>query len=175
MIIVGYPGIGKTWAARAGYDGIIDLDSVYFRDRDDDRGWLGGEKGLGNYIWLVKKLNSEGKTVLISSHKEVRDRLLAEKDIPRSEICYICPDVLMRDVWLARLYRRWIDTTEKSAWFAYRRAIKNYEKDISDMTSDRVYGVKVHIVDEKDLENGLLLYLLTHKIIKYRPGEEEED
>ena len=172
MIIVGYPGIGKTWASRTTNGGIIDLDSVYFRDRDDDSGWLGGEKGLRNYIWLIKTLHFYGKTVLISSHKEVREALLAEKDINKKKICYICPDVPMKDAWLSRLYNRWISSTEKKDWFAYKRAIKNYENDVKDMISDRVYGVKVHIVSEEDLKNGLFLYLIRNRIIDYVPGME---
>lgn len=173
MIIVGYPGIGKTWASKCSFNDILDIDSIYFRDRGSENGWLSDGKGLDNYIWLLKTLNLQGKTVMASSHKEVRAKLLDEKGIDKRDIVYICPDPTDKNAWLARLYNRWLDSTEMKDWYAYRRAIKNYELDTKDMISDREKGVRVLVVSEKDLDGGLLLYLIGKKIIKYRIGMEE--
>lgn len=174
MIILGYPGIGKSTAAKK-MDKFIDIDSVFFRDRDDSAGWLGGKKGLNGYIWLLRKLNDDGKVVFGSTHKEVRERILKDEGIEKEDVVYICPKAEDKNAWISRLYNRWIDSTEMKDWYAYTRALKEYEKDIKSILEDADEGVRVIQVSEEDLEDGLALYLIRNRIIEEKEEDDEDE
>lgn len=64
-VICGFPGIGKTYYAKK--YGVFDSDSSKFSKDGFPR----------NYIEYIKSLNG---TVLVSTHREVRD-MLADEDI----------------------------------------------------------------------------------------------
>lgn len=159
MIIVGYYGIGKSFAAKEDIN-IIDLESKYFRDRDEEDEWLGGKKGVKSYIWLATDLSKSGKVVLISPNKEARQELLARADngeIRRSEIRYICPKPDDKDNWLRLLYKRWQDSTDRKDYYAYKRASKDYEYDIQDMVND---NMPIAWVTRSDVEGDGLYYFI---------------
>ena len=149
MIFVGYYGIGKSSLCERNPT-FIDLESKFFRDRDNDAGWLGGKKGLNNYIWLVRTLNDSGRHVFVSSDSEIRFALLDEKGLDRNEIVYICPEKNLKDVWLSKLYKRWVDTSDKKDWFSYIRATKKYVEDIESMERDHIKTIWI-----KDAEYNL--------------------
>ena len=167
MIIVGYPGTGKSTMAKKCVE-VVDLESSVFRDRGSKDGWIGGDKGLNSYIWLATNLNDDGKVVCISSHKEVREKLLSDARVDVKDVCYICPKPSEKAKWISHLYDRWIKTTDMKDWYAYTRAQKSFDKDVESMLKDKEKGVKVVEIGVEDLKDGLMLYLIHKGIVK--PG-----
>ena len=149
MILVGYYGIGKSTLCERNPT-FIDLESKFFRDRGNDAGWLGGKKGLNNYIWLIKTFNDSKRHVFVSSDSEIRFALLNEEGINRDDIVYICPEKTLKDIWLSKLYKRWIDTSDKKDWFSYIHATKKYADDIESMKRDHIKTIWI-----KDAEYDL--------------------
>lgn len=64
MIICGYAGIGKSYLAH-NYPNIIDLESTPF------------EKDFDRYYKCAKHYSNQGFLVLLSCHKEIRERVLS--------------------------------------------------------------------------------------------------
>ena len=158
MIFVGYYGIGKSTLCERNPT-FIDLESKFFRDRNNDTGWLGGKsKGLNNYIWLVKTLNDSGRHVFVSSDGDIRFALLNEKDLDRNQIVYICPEKNLKDVWLSKLYKRWVDTSDRKDWFSYIHATKKFKEDIESMEADHIktIWIKDAEYDLNDLISGVI-------------------
>lgn len=156
MIIVGYYGIGKSEFCKTHQD-YIDLESKYFRS---DNGWLLGNKGLERYIWLIEDLNADGKKIFVSSLKEVRDELLKSKRIdPYVDMAYIYPYADLKDDWLSRLYNRWKESSNEKDWYAYKRAIKNFESDIESLIKDKGntldYPISKEILDKYKIEDAI--------------------
>lgn len=160
MIIVGYYGIGKSFAAKEDIN-LIDLESKYYRDRDSEDGWLGGEKGLKSYIWLATDLSKSGKVVLISANEDIRKELLdrvERGEIRKAEVRYICPRPEDKDEWLSLLYKRWQDSTDRKDYYAYKRASKNYEYDIDSMKKD---NLPIAWIKRSDVEgSGLYSFIM---------------
>lgn len=101
MIIVGFPGIGKSSVTRA-YDGdtnttgYIDLESSNFV-KDDN--WV------KEYCNLAIDLELQGYKVFVSSHKAVREYLTERQDIFQ-DIIEVFPLKELRTEWLDIRRRR---------------------------------------------------------------------
>ena len=67
MIICGYAGIGKSYLAH-NFPNIIDLESTPF------------EKDWDRYFKCAKHYSKQGFLVLLSCHKEIRERILSIHD-----------------------------------------------------------------------------------------------
>ena len=67
QVIAGFPGVGKSSFCKL-YPQVQDSDSSKF----DKAGFP------ANYIEHIKQLIAEGKTILVSTHKDVRNALAAE-------------------------------------------------------------------------------------------------
>lgn len=131
MIIVGYPGIGKsTLAGRE--SGCIDLDSSDFRHVwpcDKSNSWYVG------YCKMAEVLSKQGFTVFVSSHEAVRNVLIARQV---EDFALIFPSLELKDKWLKRLRTRAKkEDAEPKHVMAYERAVKYYEDDIGEMQRDR--------------------------------------
>ena len=157
MIFVGYYGIGKSTLCERNPT-FIDLESKYFRDRENDVGWLGGSKGLNNYIWLVRSLNDAGRHIFVSSDKDIRQFILNDKGIDKDQVVYICPEKTLKDVWLSKLYKRWVDTSDKKDWFSYIRSTKKFKEDIESMEADNIKTIWLKDADY-NLEDLLAKYV----------------
>ena len=129
MIIIGYPGIGKSTVC--GRDtGIIDLESSYFSQF--------GENWERNYVKLALELNRAGFDVCVSSHEKVIDDLIL-MTMPDDNVIAIFPDKSLKKLWIKKLDSRWrssageglpryiVDKNER----ALERAEKYFDKDIS--------------------------------------------
>ena len=64
MIISGFPGTGKSTAVQH-FTGVVDLESTPFK------------KNWEIYADVAQHMSKQGYTVLVSSHKEMREELLA--------------------------------------------------------------------------------------------------
>lgn len=110
-IISAFPGIGKTTLAKENHK-VIDLESSNYKWLDIDNNLSieqrkGTSKTLNpnfpeNYIRDIISLAQEGYTVLISSHKEVRDEL-NKRDI---HFTIVLPSLDMKKEMIDRYIKR---------------------------------------------------------------------
>ena len=147
MIIVGYPGIGKTSLANWHND-YLDVDSSrLIFDGVRPNNWA------LCYVKMAEDLSKQYYKVLVSSHKEVRDNL---KDI-RDDIIVVCPSLDLKEEWIEKLKDRWIEDPSHKNFKAWKRAEEHYDEDITDLMNEpwRVIEIKdMHyeldeLIDEK--------------------------
>ena len=154
MIIIGFPGIGKSSVTRA-YDGetnttgYIDLESSNFV-KDDN--WV------KEYCCLAIDLDLQGYNVFVSSHKAVREYLAERQDI-FPDIVEVFPSKEMRTEWLNRLESRYMKckTAKNERALNYMR--NNFDTAVDEMERDAIIH-KVRIIKENmnDLEKVMTDY-----------------
>ena len=150
MIIIGYPGIGKSsntgiWDMSEDRNivhlGYIDLESHNFwneydnpyepdrRRRDRDPSWF------VTYCKIAKDLSNQGYRVFVSSHADVQRELRKYKD---GEIIVCYPNESLKQKWILKLRERYIQTwdgkddSEKNLK-ALEAVIENFDRDIDTM------------------------------------------
>lgn len=89
MIICGFPGIGKSSIART-LPGIVDLESTPFN------------KNWKIYADVIEHMDKNGYTVLVSSHRELREELL-NRNI---NYFYVKPEKNLKEEYLERYKKR---------------------------------------------------------------------
>lgn len=94
MIICGFPGIGKSYLAKK-EPGVVDLESTPFK------------KEWEVYSNVANHMHNNGYTVLVSSHKEMRDTLL-QKNIP---FTVVMPSYNEKSIYINRYIDRQNDST----------------------------------------------------------------
>lgn len=154
MIIIGFPGIGKSSVTRA-YDGdtnttgYIDLESSNFV-KDDN--WV------KEYCNLAIDLDLQGYNVFVSSHKDVREYLMDRQDI-FPDIMEIFPLKELRTEWLNRLESRYMKckTAKNERALNYMR--NNFDTAVDEMERDAIIH-KVRITKENmnDLKKAMSDY-----------------
>ena len=154
MIIIGFPGIGKSSVTRA-YDGdtnttgYIDLESSIFV-KDDN--WV------KEYCDIAIDLELQGYKVFVSSHKKVREYLAEKQDI-FPDIMEVFPSKEMRTEWLNKLECRYMKckTDKNERALSYIR--NNFDGAVDEMENDAIIH-KVRIVKENmnDLEKAMTDY-----------------
>jgi len=133
MIIIGYPGIGKSSLAGA-YNKYIDLESSNFNKPDlkKPEGWH------KTYCKVAEDLSRQGYIVFVSCHKEVQDYLYSSDEIVA--LCY--PTIELKDLWIGKLlYRYEHDICDKNL-AAFETAVNNYTKHITAL-NDSPYEHKI--------------------------------
>ena len=139
MIIIGFPGIGKSTLAYNN-DKFVDLESSYFKpvnNRNDD--WI------VDYCKLAELLSKNGHIVFISSHKAVRD-YIAKMRTDELVAC-VFPSERIREQWIKKLDDRKMDTGLYKIYSAIIRALDCYEDDIRELYSDDGVSYKWVITD----------------------------
>ena len=157
MIIIGFPGIGKSTLAYNN-DKFVDLESSYFKpvnNRNDD--WV------VDYCKLAELLSKNGSIVFISSHKAVRD-YIAKMRTDELVAC-IFPSERIREQWVKKLEDRYMNSREscKISFYdldkdyrAFIRARDHYDDDIRELYSDDGIPYKWVITDiNYDLEEEI--------------------
>ena len=151
LIVVGYPGIGKSTVAKSSYMKIIDFESsLFYINNKRQSDWY------KIYAKQATELAKQGYMVLVSSHKEVRDELA--KYIPDSsfDIVTIAPAYHLEKEWIEKLRDRNKADTSPKNFVAYMNAIEHYYEHISDMASDsRFSHIFINSMDYR-LDNMLL-------------------
>lgn len=154
MIIIGYPGIGKSTLAdhydpsvyedRTGVfpKSVIDLESSAFTVLNDELGFvdINGRPCRSNnwaevYCKVAEELSDQGHLVFVSSHREVQ-KLLRECIGP---VGVICPSLELKKEWIKRLRNRYkcsADSEKGKNLAAYKRACDHYEDDIAELESN---------------------------------------
>lgn len=93
MIICGYAGVGKSTLAKE-VAGIMDLESTPF------------EKDWERYAKCAIHYHKNGYIVLVSCHKEIRERILSMLDGDNTNVCTIVPNVADKELYRERYTRR---------------------------------------------------------------------
>lgn len=174
MIIIGFPGIGKSSVTRA-YEGdtnttgYIDLESSNFVK---DGNWV------KEYCGLAIDLDLQGYNVFVSSHKNVRE-YLAEKQDMFPDIVEVFPSKELCDMWCQRLSRRYQDSPTEKNIRAFDYVRQNFDDAVDEMEHDAIIH-KVRITKENmnDLEKALSDYWGGRRKrlrIQLRPWLETED
>lgn len=154
MIIIGYPGVGKSTLA-AKYDSadyeaskgifpksIIDLDSSIFNICDDEMMFdpmnhRKHDNWVELYCKVAEELSDQDHLVFVSSHAAVQ-KYLRECGV---EVGVIYPSLELKQQWLEKLRRRYMyegrNPSDNSKNFAaYNRACDHYEEDIEALKSN---------------------------------------
>ena len=148
VIVVGYPGIGKTTLSQTS-DHFLDLESSCFRvDNEHIEDWE------IVYCQVAVHLAKQGYVVFCSSHKIIRDRLWT-MDLPDCvhKMCVV-PSEDLKDKWIEKLKLRHERSRYLKDFYAYVRASERYIEDIKSIKND--FDVILELKSlEYDLE-GLL-------------------
>lgn len=132
MIIIGFPGIGKSSVANPEhtskrFTGYIDLESNNFTKID---GWE------NVYCKVALDLSQQGYDVFVSSHKQVRDYLAMFQDV--DDIIEVFPEDYMHDIWIDRLTKRYNSTKKEKHKKALEYMSENYYSAVADMKNDNI-------------------------------------
>lgn len=100
-IIIGYPGVGKTFASERSTD-IIDFESSLYKDEDGNR----PDNWAELYCRAAVNLMKQGFNVCVSSHVDVRVKLETTYAEYLDHMLLIFPDTLLHDFWEERLTHR---------------------------------------------------------------------
>ena len=100
-IIIGYPGVGKTFASERSTD-IVDFESSLYKDEDGNR----PDNWAELYCRAAVNLMKQGLHVCVSSHVDVRVKLETTYAEYLDRMLLIFPDALLHDFWEARLTHR---------------------------------------------------------------------
>lgn len=123
MIIIGYPGVGKTEASKQFID-VIDLESSWFDGMDNIY-----NVETETYCKIAIELSKQNYIVCVSSHKEIQSCL--RRSVEDVYVCY--PIKELKQYWVQKLRERYIvDDTDKN-FRAYDRAVDYFDTDIQDM------------------------------------------
>jgi nucleoside-triphosphatase THEP1 len=149
MIIIGYPGVGKTSLAGR-YHQYIDLESSHFNDAF-------GEKPSGwfiPYCKVAEDLSKQGYRVFVSCHKEVQEYFNKSNEY----VIVLYPTIELKEQWLDRVKRRFNnDPSMKN-----KKAMENVEK---------YWNMQINSLRNSPFKNKLVLgdmnYTLDNEIDNY--------
>ena len=154
MIIIGFPGIGKSSVTRA-YDGdtnttgYIDLESSNFV-KDDN--WV------KEYCNLAIDFDLQGYNVFVSSHKAVREYLAEKQDI-FPDIMEVFPSKEMCTEWLNRPELRYMKckTAKNERALNYMR--NNFDTAVDEIERDAIiHKVRITRENMNDLKKTMADY-----------------
>lgn len=141
MIILGYPGIGKTTLsgqyARVFNSPIIDLESSCMRrgpDNERDELWY------ESYANIAIDLHLQGFFVLCSCHKPLRNYLKQKagkvRGFRKKDLVLCYPERALADKWISRLQDRYTQTKSIKDKNALNFAKDHYVDSISELLND---------------------------------------
>ena len=135
MIIIGYQGIGKSSVSGV-QNNCIDLESSNF--------WHEGKRPDDWYIYycnIAVDLSKQGFTVVVSSHKEVRDYLV--NFMNETYIVCVFPELYLKDEWIQRLQTRFDNDPSEKNFKALMNAKDRYIESVTEMefSGHLYYGI----------------------------------
>ena len=151
MIIMGYPGIGKSTFAR-GENGLrtVDLESSNFSFNG-----VKIENWVEVYCTVAQDLSDQGLDVFVSSHGAVQDELVRrstcnkDKNYTKS-IAAIVPSYNLKDQWIQKLKDRYDDSMLDKDFRAYERAKEYFVYDIANIIgNDEFLTIQIRSMDYK--------------------------
>ena len=159
LVIIGYPGIGKTSASNPS-EGIIDFESSFFRENGISR----NEDWHITYVRQAIDLANQGYIPLLSSHKVVRDdnNLIEYSRQKNNRVVTIAPMPDLQEKWLKRLKDRYNYNPSSANYASYTRATNHFEEDVIDMSSEKYFShIYINDLGYYDLERIILGLRLT--------------
>lgn len=120
MIIIGYPGIGKSTLAGRDHK-YIDLESSNFKingERSED--WY------KVYCKIAEDLSRQGYIVFVSCHSVVREALKDSEE----DVAVVYPIGALEKRWVTKLRDRYNKTNSEKDRMAYERAKDHFNEDI---------------------------------------------
>lgn len=152
MVIIGYPGIGKSTLVRNHPGGkFIDLESSLFATIKGDKNWA------NVYCRLALALSRKGHDVFVSSHVAIQREMLEQiTECDRVIVCY--PSLSLKSVWLRRLRERYQyqDTNEiDKNKAALIHSIDFYNEDINTLHNS---SFEECVIESMDYDLETLLY-----------------
>lgn len=141
MIILGYPGIGKTTLANTKRCmlPVVDLESSCFYDSYGKR----PENWWEYYCKVGEYLSRQHYVVLMGMQSEVRDRLRGSKE----EVYLIFPSLDLKKAWIDRLRKRFDANPSPSALLALNRAVEKFDRDILELMNDSLHKFVISSMD----------------------------
>lgn len=171
MIIMGYPGIGKSYLANK-ENNYIDLDSSLFYN---------GNKKVADwykiYCNIAANLSSQNFNVFISCHKEVQEELIRRNEF----VCVVYPALCLKEDWIKRLEDRYeaSNSGERSIitadYNAFKRARDHYDEDIESLSHNKrfhqipIWHITYSLKDilEKELEDEKISEIKSMKAYQF--------
>lgn len=154
MIIIGFPGIGKSSVTRA-YEG--DTNTTGYIDLESSN-FIKDENWVKEYCDLAIDLEFQGYNVFVSSHKKVRE-YLAERQGIFPDIVEVFPAIYLYNEWMSRLLYRYSTNPSDKNYRAYKYMENNFHTAIEEMEQDKIIN-KIRITRENmnDLERAMADY-----------------
>lgn len=121
MIIIGYPGIGKSTLANI---------SEQYVDMESSRFIFNGVRPLRwafFYAKMAEDISRQGYRVFVSMHKEVVENLKFSDE----KVVIVCPALDLQKQWIEKLKTRWELEPSHKNYAAWQRAVKYYDMDIN--------------------------------------------
>ena len=147
MIVVGYPGIGKSTLAGRDYK-YIDLESENF--------WVDGERTedwYKPYCKIAEHLSEQGYIVFVSSHEVVRQYLVENS---RELVVLVYPSIELKDAWIDKLEKRYIKSGLEKDYKALMNAKDRYVENIKELQESCIeYKLEINKLSY-DLESMLI-------------------
>ena len=145
MIILGYPGIGKTTLAKRYPDTFFDLESNEYDKTDPN--WA------KRYIHNATLISDAGRIVFVSTHKEVQEIL--DNDLTIPNVYYIIPSVKLKNCWFKKAVDRLYTTYSEKDLKALNRIKDYFEEDINNILNkeNNTRGIYIIQDDNYDLKN----------------------
>lgn len=132
MLIIGYPGIGKSSCCNLD-SRFIDLESSNFIHDLENLNWP------KSYVNVALDLHRQGFIVFISSHYIVRDLLIEEfkkdKTLDSSSLLIIYPTMELKEIWQERIQKRLDKTHLEKDKRAYNRVLNFFDQDIASLAN----------------------------------------
>lgn len=155
MIIIGYPGIGKSTLAGRDHK-YIDLESSNFKV-DDER----QEDWYKVYCKVAEDLSMQGYIVFVSSHSVVRETLKSSEE----DVAVVYPVGTLEKRWVSKLRDRYNKTNSEKDRMAYERAKDHFNEDIASLFN---YPTRHHVwltTMAYDLESEIIR-MINHNIFR---------
>ena len=147
MIVVGYPGIGKSTLAGRDYK-YIDLESGNF--------WIDGERAddwYKPYCKIAEHLSEQGYIVFVSSHEVVRQYLVENS---RELVVLVYPSTLLKSAWIDKLEQRYAKSGLEKDYKALMNAKYSYVENIRNLQESCIeYKLEINKLSY-DLESMLI-------------------
>ena len=147
MIVVGYPGIGKSTLAGRDYK-YIDLESGNF--------WIDGERAddwYKPYCKIAEHLSAQGYIVFVSSHEVVRQYLVENS---RELVVLVYPSIELKEAWIDKLEKRYIKSGLEKDYKALMNAKYSYVDNIRELQESCIeYKLEINKLSY-DLESMLI-------------------
>lgn len=129
MIIIGYPGIGKTTLAKDAF--VIDLESSCFWIPTNGKEMKRPDNWECIYCNIAEDISRSGNVIFVSSHGAVRQCL--ENRNSKEKIAVCLPAIGLQREWIKKLRDRYEASGIPKDFKAWSAASEHYTRDITDM------------------------------------------